>query len=214
MRLEGGGGPLGSASSSHLRIKPVQEIGIIIAASPLPSPPSSYLASLSSLLLPRLPPLPPLTSPPSPPSPPLPPPPSLSFLSSSSPPHSEHPTKSKEERIAEKKAKRRAAELATEAANETKVLSDQEEKMRKEALQKESDLHLAMETFGVSDRVSGGIDSMNPTSEEEFNRFKDVLSDKIVSLEVHNVLCALPSVYSVPYPICPITDISSLCEVC
>ena len=80
-----------------------------------------------------------------------------------------------EERIEEKKAKRRAAELEAEAAKATTpVLSQQKEKEKKEKLQHESDLRIAMETFAVS----GGIEA------EEFSKFKDALSEKISKYEV------------------------------
>ena len=92
------------------------------------------------------------------------------------------PTKTKEDRIAEKKAKRRAAELEAEIAKETTpVLSQQEEKEKKEKLQHESDLRIAMETFGVFGGNKGGIEAMDPSSEEEFSKFKDALSKYEVS---------------------------------
>ena len=85
----------------------------------------------------------------------------------------------------EKKAKRRAAEalVAAGEGGEVEAITEEEEKRRREELQKESDLRLAMETFGVG--VEGaGLDSMRPQSEDEFSQFKDALADKIIMFEV------------------------------
>ena len=89
----------------------------------------------------------------------------------------------------EKKAHRRAA-AAEEALPggdgreiDSKPLSEAEEKMRGVELQKESDLRLAMETFGVGVGASM-LESMNPKSEEDFGQFKDALAGKIVKYAV------------------------------
>ena len=100
------------------------------------------------------------------------------------------PQKSKMERINEKKAQRRTKEVEASKAEEEEEapkLSEAEERRRREELQKESDLRLAMETFGGG--AEGGtstLDAMNPKTEEEFISFKDALSGKITQYEVWN----------------------------
>ena len=85
-----------------------------------------------------------------------------------------------EERIAEKKAKRREAEVAEEVKE--KIVSAEEEKLRQRKLQEEADLVVAMETFGLA---SGGVlDSMDPKSNEEFDKFREALCDKITKYKV------------------------------
>ena len=61
------------------------------------------------------------------------------------------------------------------------MLSQQEEKKKKEKLQHESDLRIAMEVSGGN---TGRIEAMDPSSEEEFSKFKDALSEKISKYEV------------------------------
>ena len=90
----------------------------------------------------------------------------------------------KEERIAEKKAKRRAEEKSTEAqASEPEKTTEEElaEKLKRQRLQEESDLAVAMETFGVKHKL---IDTMEPKSEEEFSEFQEALTAKISKYEV------------------------------
>ncbi|CAG2060210.1 unnamed protein product [Timema podura] len=56
----------------------------------------------------------------------------------------------------------------------------QAEKLRQQKLQEESDLLVAMETFGVAQTSTGtGIDAMNPSSIEEFNELQEALSKKV-----------------------------------
>ncbi len=57
-------------------------------------------------------------------------------------------------------------------------LSTEEDKKKKEKLQRDSDMAVAMETFGIS--KPSGIEGMEPSSEEEFTTFRDALADKIV----------------------------------
>ena len=75
----------------------------------------------------------------------------------------------------------------------TEELTPEEEKKKREKLQLESDLAVAMETFGVS--KGGGVESMNPNNEEEFNTFRDALVDLIVTHKVcthlEHLLCPL-----------------------
>ena len=95
------------------------------------------------------------------------------------------PAKTKEERIAEKKAKRRAAE----APPPKEELNTEEEKRRREELQRNSDLQVAMETFGIS--KAGSIDAMQPSTEEDFSKFGETLADKIRQYEVCGVGVAI-----------------------
>ena len=56
-----------------------------------------------------------------------------------------------------------------------------EEKLKQQRLQEESDLAVAMETFGVKNKL---IDTMEPKSEEEFTEFQEALTTKITKFEV------------------------------
>ena len=56
-----------------------------------------------------------------------------------------------------------------------------EEKLKQQRLQEESDLAVAMETFGVKHKL---IDTMEPKSEEEFVEFQEALTTKITKFEV------------------------------
>ena len=86
------------------------------------------------------------------------------------------------------KANRRKEELAAEEKEEN--VSKEEEKLRQRKLQEDSDLAVAMETFGVA---SGGIlDSMDPNSKEEFDKFREALCDKITKYKV----CIISIIYS------------------
>ena len=122
-------------------------------------------------------------------------------MCASTPAKSKKPTK--EERIAEKKAKRRAEELQQQ---ESEVKSkpgsaaeDHEEKQRQQRLQEESDLAVAMETFGVRHKL---IDTMEPKNEEEFSEFQELLTTKISNFKVGRwLICQLfrqPTCSSVP----------------
>lgn len=79
------------------------------------------------------------------------------------------------ERLEREKAERLAAEAYEEMTPEEKLA----EKLRRQKLQEESDLKLAMETFGVSETGGGKLDSFHPTNTEEFKEFADLLSKKI-----------------------------------
>lgn len=88
----------------------------------------------------------------------------------------------KEERIAEKKAKRRAEEKTVEPESKPKTAEEVlEEKLKQQRLQEESDLAMAMETFSVKHKL---IDTMEPKSEEEFIEFQEALTTKITKFEV------------------------------
>ena len=56
-----------------------------------------------------------------------------------------------------------------------------EEKLKQQRRQEESDLAVAMETFGVKHKL---IDTMEPKSEEEFVEFQEALTTKITKFEV------------------------------
>lgn len=100
----------------------------------------------------------------------------------STPPAPTKPKKKIQDKIAEKerlereKAERLAAEKATEELSPEQKLA---EKLRQQKLQEESDLRLAMETFGVSEGVAGRLDSFHPTNKAEFTEFAELLSKKI-----------------------------------
>ncbi|CAH0401452.1 unnamed protein product [Chilo suppressalis] len=78
------------------------------------------------------------------------------------------------ERLEREKAERLASEKPEELTPEQKLA----EKLRQQKLQEESDLRLAMETFGVTEG-GGKLDSFHPTSKEEFTEFAELLSKKI-----------------------------------
>ncbi|XP_049877052.1 eukaryotic translation initiation factor 3 subunit J [Pectinophora gossypiella] len=95
------------------------------------------------------------------------------------------PTKPKKkiaEKIAEKERleREKAERLASEKA-EAEMTPEQRaaEKLRQQKLQEESDLRLALETFGITDGAVGKIDTFVPTTKAEFTEFADMLSKKI-----------------------------------
>ncbi|XP_062611301.1 eukaryotic translation initiation factor 3 subunit J-A-like [Saccostrea cucullata] len=85
------------------------------------------------------------------------------------------------ERIAEKQAAKAASE-EEEKKQSTPLTAEEElaEKLRREKIQKEADLKLAKEAFGVE---ITGIDTMYPETEEEYNKFEDALKTKISFFE-------------------------------
>lgn len=98
------------------------------------------------------------------------------------PPPPPKPKKRIQDKIAEKerlereKAERAAAEKAIEEMTPEQKLAH---KLHQQKLQEESDLRLAMETFGVTEVGSGKIDGFNPTTKAEFDEFADMLTKKI-----------------------------------
>ncbi|KAG7301722.1 hypothetical protein JYU34_014710, partial [Plutella xylostella] len=98
------------------------------------------------------------------------------------PPAAPKPKKKIQDKIAEKerlqreKAERMAAERALEDMTPEEKLA---EKLRRQKLQEESDLRLAMETFGITDNATGKLDSFNPTTKEEFTEFAEALNKKL-----------------------------------
>jgi len=98
--------------------------------------------------------------------------------------------KSLKERIAEKEEKKRIEQEQKRKEQEEDAddqqLSAEEmaaEKARQRQLQEESDLLLAVETFGVSDGLRGQIDGMEPSSKEDFDKFEELLRAKITKYE-------------------------------
>ncbi|XP_023673135.2 eukaryotic translation initiation factor 3 subunit J-A-like isoform X2 [Paramormyrops kingsleyae] len=57
-----------------------------------------------------------------------------------------------------------------------------DEKLRVKKLQEESDLELTKEAFGVANNVTG-IDTMSPSSKDDFAEFEKLLKEKISSYE-------------------------------
>ncbi|XP_066597401.1 eukaryotic translation initiation factor 3 subunit J isoform X2 [Prorops nasuta] len=97
------------------------------------------------------------------------------------------PKKALLERIEEKEKKARE-EAEQKAREKEEALTPEErraEQLRRQRLQEEADLRLAMETFGVTDDPSTRIDSMNPDTKEEFDDFRNVLVDKINQFNKH-----------------------------
>ncbi|XP_054719634.1 eukaryotic translation initiation factor 3 subunit J-like [Uloborus diversus] len=89
--------------------------------------------------------------------------------------------------IAEKEEKRKKEleEKMKSLEIDKKDLTPQErlaQKLKQQKLQEEADLQLAKETFGVTDTVEG-IDSMVPSSREEFDNFRKLLVEKILKSE-------------------------------
>lgn len=98
--------------------------------------------------------------------------------------------KSLKERLAEKEEKKRLEQeqkrKEQEEEEDERDLSPEEmaaEKARQRQLQEESDLLLAVETFGVSNGTRGQIDGMEPSSKEDFDKFEELLRTKITKYE-------------------------------
>ena len=117
--------------------------------------------------------------------------------------------KTKAERIAEKKAKRReeVVKPPSEKQQQQAALTPEEQmknKLELERIQRESDLKIAMETFGEATPPSGGggggglIDSMQPKSSEEFELLQKAITDKLKPHEVCKPITIIMHVFS-PY---------------
>ncbi|XP_071795141.1 eukaryotic translation initiation factor 3 subunit J-A-like [Asterias amurensis] len=88
--------------------------------------------------------------------------------------------KAKEEKRKKELEKRRLQAEQDKLSPEEQIA----EKLRQQKLQEESDLQLARETFGVSaDDNSSRLDSINPTTEEEFQELGKLLQEKLQPLE-------------------------------
>ncbi|XP_048887324.1 eukaryotic translation initiation factor 3 subunit J-B isoform X1 [Brienomyrus brachyistius] len=93
--------------------------------------------------------------------------------------------KEKESRQLKKKEElKNKLELELESEEITELTPEEqlEEKLRVQKLQEEADLELAKEAFGVSNNVTG-IDSMNPSSKEDFTEFGRLLKEKMSQYE-------------------------------
>lgn len=97
------------------------------------------------------------------------------------------PRKALAERIEERE--KRAREEAEQKAKEKEEALTPEERraelLRRQRLQEEADLRLAMETFGVEEETGESIDAMSPSTKEEFDQFGAVLSQKINQFSKH-----------------------------
>jgi len=92
------------------------------------------------------------------------------------------------DKIAEKEAKQRAErEEKKKADEEQKELSPEEiaaEKLRQLKMQEDADLELAKEAFGVKDdEPQGVIDAFKPETKEDFEKFAELLTKKILKSE-------------------------------
>jgi len=101
------------------------------------------------------------------------------------------PKKALAERIEEreKKAKEEAERKAKEMEESLTPEERRAELLRRQRLQEEADLRLAMETFGVTQNAESqnaeSLDTMMPDTKEEFERFATALSQKINQFNKH-----------------------------
>ncbi|XP_029679041.1 eukaryotic translation initiation factor 3 subunit J [Formica exsecta] len=100
------------------------------------------------------------------------------------------PKKALAERIEEreKKAKEEADRKAKEKEEALTPEERRLELLRRQRLQEEADLRLAMETFGVTgvtEVANESIDTMVPDTKEEFEQFGTILSQKINQFNKH-----------------------------
>ncbi|XP_041364389.1 eukaryotic translation initiation factor 3 subunit J-A-like isoform X1 [Gigantopelta aegis] len=93
------------------------------------------------------------------------------------------------ERIAGKETKKKQMQeevVVTEMSKKEMTPAERHsEKMRLRKVQEEADLRLAREAFGITDKKvsDSGIDSMFPSTEEEFVAFENALKTKITEFE-------------------------------
>ncbi|XP_041031037.1 eukaryotic translation initiation factor 3 subunit J-like isoform X2 [Carcharodon carcharias] len=115
--------------------------------------------------------------------------------------------KEKEER--EKQLKKRKQEVLKNSDKAESVeLSPEEqlaEKLRLAKLQEQADLEVAKDTFGMNNVMQLGIDSMCPSTKEDFTEFGKLLKEKITQYE--------KSVYYVDFLETLLRDISISLEV-
>eukprot|EP00914_Ancora_sagittata_P013043 GHVO01025327.1.p1 GENE.GHVO01025327.1~~GHVO01025327.1.p1 ORF type:complete len:239 (+),score=65.13 GHVO01025327.1:23-739(+) len=95
--------------------------------------------------------------------------------------------KSLKDRIAEKEAKRKEeAEKKRKEEEAIKDLTPEDaaaEKLRQQKLQEDADLELMKGLVGTNEELRGdSIDSMLPSSKEDFNQFQELVTKKISSL--------------------------------
>ncbi|KAG7208323.1 hypothetical protein KM043_014559 [Ampulex compressa] len=85
----------------------------------------------------------------------------------------------------EKKAKEEAERKAKEKEESLTPEERRAELLKRQRLQEEADLRLAMETFGITEESSSSIDAMVPDTKEEFDQFCSVLMRKINQFNKH-----------------------------
>ncbi|XP_020280221.1 eukaryotic translation initiation factor 3 subunit J [Pseudomyrmex gracilis] len=98
------------------------------------------------------------------------------------------PKKALQERI-EEREKKAKEEAERKAKEKEEILTPEERRteiLRRQRLQEEADLRLAMETFGVTEVSNESLDAMVPDTKEEFERFGAVLSQKINQFNKHS----------------------------
>ncbi|XP_078097323.1 eukaryotic translation initiation factor 3 subunit J-like isoform X3 [Mustelus asterias] len=116
--------------------------------------------------------------------------------------------KEKEEKERQLKKKKQEALKNLEKSAELVELSPEEqlaEKLRLAKLQEQADLEVAKDTFGMNSVMQLGIDSMYPTTREDFTEFGRLLKEKITFFE--------KSVYYVDFLETLLQDISISLEV-
>ncbi|XP_067002591.1 eukaryotic translation initiation factor 3 subunit J [Anabrus simplex] len=88
------------------------------------------------------------------------------------------PKKIRAEKIEEKEQRELERRVKLEQTELT-AAEKQAEKLLRQKLVEESDLRVAMETFGASESTGNGIDAMNPSSKEEFDELQEALTKKL-----------------------------------
>ena len=94
------------------------------------------------------------------------------------------PKKALAERI-EEREKKAKAEAERKAKEKEEALTPEErraEQIRRQRLQEEADLRLAMETFGVTEETALSLDTTVPSTKEEFEQYGSVLTQKLSQL--------------------------------
>ncbi|XP_033189198.1 eukaryotic translation initiation factor 3 subunit J [Bombus vosnesenskii] len=94
------------------------------------------------------------------------------------------PKKALAERI-EEREKKAKAEAERKAKEKEEALTPEErraEQIRRQRLQEEADLRLAMETFGVTEEPALSLDTTVPSTKEEFEQYGSVLTQKLNQL--------------------------------
>ncbi|XP_053984284.1 eukaryotic translation initiation factor 3 subunit J isoform X2 [Hylaeus anthracinus] len=97
------------------------------------------------------------------------------------------PKKALAERIEEREKKaREEAELKAKEREEALTPEEKRaEQLRRQRLQEEADLRLAMETFGVTEESAVSLDTTVPNTKEEFDLYGNVLTQKLNQFSKH-----------------------------
>ncbi|XP_067873750.1 eukaryotic translation initiation factor 3 subunit J-like [Heterodontus francisci] len=99
--------------------------------------------------------------------------------------------KEKEEREKQQKKKKETLKNLEKAAEPVELSAEEQlaEKLRLAKLQEQADLEVAKDTFGMNSVMQLGIDSMCPSTKEDFTEFGKLLKEKITQFEksVHYV---------------------------